>query len=434
MAPLLGSEEAGIGSILTAAGEDSPGVVPPVVTPTLAAVYAAGVGAPITDDLMAMTHGNMRFQAGTDAFALPVLGYWEDATGESLSTSGYPADLWSLASTLGTDLGRVFRVNQMFNPTWDGSFLGINGMSWQLEREAFTASATQAYDTHVATYGTRSLKVLHNNVPLSFPAGAAAGDTLRMESQIYNAIVGSLTNIEYQYGWGSYDLALWPKNNGITWQWATHWDNAGVGVPAAGDGLGWGIYSGDIDHTNHLQAGIAARQLTNDPNGDWQWSFYVSDGAGGLTDVADFARAGLTFNVPVTFASTPTPSSGVVTAYVATVDFRTPGFYVFNTPTVAGKHFVFLAGRAIFQTRDAALTTGPTIFLAQNGVDVSQAVAMSTAVINPQAAPENISASWSATALQDMTTFPLQLHVSVGAAGTGLTTCAGQFEIIGIYI
>lgn len=120
--------------------------------------------------------------------------------------------------------------------------------------------------------------------------------------------------------------------------------------------------------------------------------------------------------------------------YTATVDLMTPGFYNFNTPLVAGKKFIFITGRLLIQTRDASLTTGPTLLLAQNGVDSSQAVALSTANINSQAAPTNISATWTISGgLPDMTTNPMQLHVSVAAAGAGLTTCTGTFYLTAIY-
>ena len=53
---------------------------------------------------------------------------------------------------------------------------------------------------------------------------------------------------------------------------------------------------------------------------------------------------------------------------------------------------------------------------------------------NTFAAPAQFSANAGNTSnALDMTTFPLQFHVSQAVAGAGLTTCTGRFEIFGYY-
>lgn len=295
---LQGSEETGLGSVLTASGNGGGGGGS---AGTLAEVYAAGAGAPITDDLMAMLHGNMRFQSPIDSAPLPLLGYWENVSGQSTAASGFPSELWSLAVIVGTDTGRRYSVFQMFDPAWNGTYAAINGMSWETERVTFTSDAAQKYQNQNVNpaFGSRDWKVLNNWAPASYPTGTGSHGTVEHETQLYNTYDLGLRYIDQLDGWGQTNRELTPQSNGITWQWASHW-NATQITGAANDGIGWGIYSGDLSHFNHLQAGLTCRQVTSSTTGDWYWTFFVPDGSGGLLDVVDFAASGVTFHVPVT--------------------------------------------------------------------------------------------------------------------------------------
>jgi hypothetical protein len=117
-----------------------------------------------------------------------------------------------------------------------------------------------------------------------------------------------------------------------------------------------------------------------------------------------------------------------------TIDFtQATSITAFNTPLAAGKKFNMVAGRLYILTRDAALTTGLTWQISQNGSAVSGSVASATATIDAQAAPNNVSASPSSMQLPAMDSFPLQFQVTVGVAGSGLTTCTGFYVISGFY-
>lgn len=327
---LVGSELTAVGSIPTAAGADSPGEGGGV--PTLAQVYAAGVGAPVTDDLMVMLHGNMRFQCPVDTNPLPLLGYWEDATGQPTAASGFPSELWSLAVIVGTDTGRRFGLYQMFDPAWNGTFAAINGMSWELERVAFTNDATNEYRNQNLNpvFGSRSWKILNNWASVSFPQGASGNGTVSHEHSAYNTIDLGLRFIDRMDGWGQTDRELTPQSNGITWQWVSHWNAVNI-TGAANDGIGWGVYAGDITHTNHVQAGLTARQVTGDPQGDWYWSFLVADGSGGLASAADFAKAAVTLNAELVIGAgwgTVAPGATAVTITNSPGVNATPTEYV----------------------------------------------------------------------------------------------------------
>lgn len=331
---LVGSELTAIGSIPTAAGEDSPGEGGGV--PTLAAVYAAGAGAPITDDLMVMLHGNLRFQSPVDSAPLPLLGYWENATGQGTAASGFPSELWSLAVIVGTDTGRRFGLYQMFDPAWDGTFRAINGMSWETERVSFTNDGTNEYRNQNTNpvFGSRDWKILNNWAPAAYPQLTSINGTVSHEVELYNTIDLGLRFVDQMDGWGQTNRELTPQQNGITWQWASHWNAVNI-TGAANDGIGWGIYSGDLGHFNHVQAGLVARQVTGDPQGDWYWSFLVSDGAGALSDIADFARTGITLNAELVIgASWGTVAPGATTVTIT----NSPGVNAHPTEYVAVKN------------------------------------------------------------------------------------------------
>lgn len=353
---LLGSEQSGLGSIPTAAGDDSPGEGPAAAT--LAAVYAAGAGAPITDDLMAMLHGNMRFQSAVDSNPLPLLGYFEDASGQATASSGFPSELWSLAVIVGTDTGRRFSVFQMFDPAWNGTFAAINGMSWETERVTFTSDPANQYKPQNLNpaYASRDWKILNNWAPAAYPQGTSAHGTVSHEVELYNTIDLGLRFIDQMDGWGQTNRELTPQQNGITWRDVTHWNAANI-VGAANDGFGWGVYSGILNQFNHIVGGLTCRQVTGDPLGDWYWSFFVPDGSGGLLDVADFAKSGLTFNVPVTF---PTTSGQPQLSYSIDLDMMTVGAGGTVVPARAGQAFVCVRYTNMVVSVTGTCTGAPT--------------------------------------------------------------------------
>lgn len=314
---LEGSELSALGSVLTAAGEDSPGAGPAAAT--LRATYAAGAGDPIADDLMVMTNGNMRFQSTVDSNPLPVLGYFQAAAAQSEAASGFPCELWSLAiDVAGGAFGRRFAVYQMFDPNWDGTYTALNGKSWETERVTFTTDGTNEYKSQNQNpaFGSRDWKIFSHYCPVSYPQGTSVDGTVMHETGLYNTIDLGLRLVDQLDGWGQTSRELTPQSNGITWQWASHWNAANI-TGAANDGIGWGVYAGDLGHTNHVQAGLTARQVTGDPQGDWYWSFLVSDGAGALSDIADFARTGITLNAELTIgASWGTVAPGATTVTI----------------------------------------------------------------------------------------------------------------------
>jgi predicted aspartyl protease len=117
-----------------------------------------------------------------------------------------------------------------------------------------------------------------------------------------------------------------------------------------------------------------------------------------------------------------------------TIDLTATGFAAFDMPLVAGKYFIPTRATCVIVTRDAALTTGITFALAQNGSDISATVTISTANANARSAPVVLNPLLPAIVdAKVMTTFPLQWHITVGGAGAGLTSLTGYFLIDGSF-
>jgi len=438
MAPLEGSELAATGSVLTAAGADSPGAGPAAAT--LAAVYAAGAGAPITDDLMAMLHGNLRFQSTVDSQPLPIVGYFEDATGEATAFSGYPSELWSLAVVLGTTNGRRFSVYQMMNPTWDGTFAAINAMSWETERVTFSADPINEYKSQNQNpaFGARLWKTLNHWASAAYPQGSSVNGTVEHDTELYNTIDLGLRLVDQLDGWGQTNRELTPQNNGVTWQWASHWNAANI-AGAANDGIGWGIYSGDILHTNHLQAGLAAKQVTGDPLGNWFWDLLVADGSGGLTSVGTFALTGVVFPAPVT---TPASSSTIqhTTGDVYTLDINCVGATGADKGTIVparvGAIFVISRWAATVVAKTGpAVTTAPLFNVGSIAATYAEWLNGTSSPLTAGAINEGPAASGASNvvATNAAPTVGGAIHAGLSQAQVGATTLVIRIAVTGYW-
>lgn len=444
---MLGSQGLGLGSVGTAAEVGSGAAPPPpVVTPNLAAVYAAGADDPKTKDLMAMLSGTTaRFQANTDANPLPLVALYETAASKPLSASGYPSLGQSLATDLGTLIGgRLFNWFEMFDPNWNGTLAQLSAYTWQADTCSFQQQPSTAW-RRTNVFAARNYTGTKNWQPQATPAGPVGSGpaTTLHQVSLYNTSDPGLRVVDQLDGYGQTLKELTPIQNGVIYERAIHYSNRLI-APAANDGVGLAVYNGDISHGGDTpQVVFDFRTVGATAAGDWYAAIALRDTAGDglLHDVVTFKRTGVdvivpaTFDQPITLGAGIQPNATVSTWFkTATFDLRTPGFYAFNTPTVAGKTFVAVLGRLVLLTRDAALTTAPTILFAQNGVDISVAVVPGTAAINSQAAPENTASLPSVMPMPDMTTFPIQLHISVGAAGAGLTTCQAYFLLQGLYV
>lgn len=115
------------------------------------------------------------------------------------------------------------------------------------------------------------------------------------------------------------------------------------------------------------------------------------------------------------------------------IDLTATGVTSFVMPLQASRKFVIIAARLYILTRDAALTTAPSLTFQQNGSAINASQATSTASINSFAAPANASLSSAFIQAPDMTSFPISVNITVGGAGTGLTTFTGKVVLIGYY-
>lgn len=118
-----------------------------------------------------------------------------------------------------------------------------------------------------------------------------------------------------------------------------------------------------------------------------------------------------------------------------TVDLTATSITAFTMPTAAGKKFYMVQSRLVVLTRDASLTTGLTWNFAQNGSSVSNSVATSTSSLNTASAgaPQSLSAAPTNVQIIAMDTNVMQAQITVGVAGSGLTTCTGFWALVGYY-
>jgi hypothetical protein len=137
------------------------------------------------------------------------------------------------------------------------------------------------------------------------------------------------------------------------------------------------------------------------------------------------------------------PSAGVPGSSLAVGTWRTPvidltatGTTSFNMPVIAGNSFHAIGQmRLELLTCDAALTTGLTWSIDQNGGDLSPMTGMTlaTGTINAFPAPATFGVSPLTINIVSMASYPLQIKITVGVAGSGLTSCTGRFIATGFY-
>ncbi len=142
----------------------------------------------------------------------------------------------------------------------------------------------------------------------------------------------------------------------------------------------------------------------------------------GTLSAADFAKLAAIPNFPI---------PGVYKTPV--IDLLGTGTYSFDTPLAAGKAFIKLGGAIHMSARTGNATGGLTWGLAQNGVGIGNAGQVTANTLFNVGVPGYITtAGPSAAGSVDMTSFPLQIQVSVGVVGP--TVLQGRFYMLGIYV
>lgn len=309
---------------------------------TLEQVYAAGAADPKTKDFMGMLSGtSTRFQANTDANPLPLVGLYETAASKPLTASGYPAIGQSLATDLSILIGgRLFNWYEMFDPLWNGTFAQLSAYAWHVETCSFQQTASTAWRrNHV--FADRTYTAAKNWQPQATPAGplgSGPGTMLHLVS-LYNTLDDALEPVDQLDGFGQNLRQVSPIQNGVIYETATHFSHRLVSVPAANDGVGWGVWDGNISHGGDVpRVAIHARQVGASAAGDWYWALCAEDTAGDaqLHDIATFKRTGITFDVPVTFAAA---DGQPLVAYAIDLDGLTVGSGGTVVPARAGQTF-----------------------------------------------------------------------------------------------
>jgi hypothetical protein len=400
---------------------------------TLAELYTNGLADPPLDNLFPMPSGNLRFPGENGSERFPNAAYFESSTtgGDGRVAAWYTRRYYRVASSVGGFEGDDFVG---FDPAWSGTFGDLNDFTIVPERTGFTSDPSETGNLAFMELGSQRLEVQGGffDGPITSPTpGFNSGVRARRDTYLRNGLDG-LQRRHTITGWGQ--MIGYPLSTaaGITAQMYTAADFSNA--PATdGNGIGWFIGYGVGDplpdppraiYEAHCMSGAA-------PTGAWGLGFWAASAAGTINKIAtlDWTN-GFVLNVPISPAS-----SAIAQTYVTPVmNFMTPNqFAAFNTPVVAGKKLISLVGRLCIVSRDAALTTAPVFAVAQNGVDISGTVSPATATINGQAAPANLASLPAAMPSADMTNFPIQIHQTTAAAGTGLTTCTGFYMLSAVY-
>jgi hypothetical protein len=401
----------------------------------LATIYAAGLADnPTTDNLFGMASGNMRWWGDTGSALFPNAAFFESSSspGDSRVPAWYTQRYYHTASGIGSVVSDGLAG---YDPTWDGTFGSLNDLALVTQRVGFSKLATQSGFPGPSDYLEVGSEQFFNLAGLfrgadvwPIPGNNNPGARPSWQLRLYNnvdAASGLRAEID---GWGTYYGYPQPTANGITAVMDSYGEFTSVVPTAAGDGLGWFVRNGN---TNPPRAIADAYMVTSSAAGQWGWEWWGYDGSN-LSRLASMDWTnGIVFNTAVSFGGGGTTPVAYVTG---TIDFTTTGFYAFNTPAVAGKKLVILTGRMVYLTRNATVTTGPSMSLAVNGSDIGVVTALPAASFNNLAAPGVINYLATTSPLVDTSAHPLQVNVTVGAVGTGLTSFTGYAVVTGIYV
>ncbi len=401
---------------------------------TLAELYTNGLADPPLDNLFPMPSGNLRFPGENGSERFPNAAYFESSTtgGDGRVAAWYTRRYYRVASSVGGFEGDDFVG---FDPAWSGNFGDLNDFTIVPERTGFTSDPSETGNLAFMELGSQRLEVQGGffDGPLTYPTpGFNSGVRARRDTYLRNGLDG-LQRRKTITGWGQtigYPLST---AAGITAQMYTAADFSNA--PATdGNGIGWFIGYGVGDplpdppraiYEAHCLSGAA-------PSGAWGLGFWAASAPGTINQIAtlDWTN-GLVLQVPITSVG-----GGTVAATYTTplIDFTIPNQFVsLNTPLRAGKRFVCQLFRLVLITRDATLTTSPTLNVAQNGVDLATP-SFTPGTLNSVPAPSETNAGPTTVQAPDMTSFPMQVHITTAAAGAGLTSCTGYYLITGIYI
>lgn len=426
---MLGSVGLGLGSVGTAAEPGGAGGEPPG-DDTLANIYAAGLGSPTTDNLFNMQLGTtLRFQANSDAQVLPEVALFEGTAAQAVDTSGRPAFVESLATTLATLIGgRVFNAFQMFDPAWNGQWSKLDAYSWTIETVSFV-NGPQTTWTIGTNAAARSYQAAKNYSPQGWPFFPGNQDAAFHQLFLYNGANGFSRQVDRLDGFGQMTRVLSPVNAGITYQWQTRFNKS---PPAIGDGTGWAVFqSSGFGEIGDPPLALLKAYLTSD-GATWGWGLSSKSGPSTEFDIAKFEQQGITFNAPVTQLG---GGLAVSLALSADVDLTTTGTYPI-TPSLPGYYgYVFRTG-LVLTAVTGTVSAGPTVNMGNNGslnnFSTSNAIAPLQFTLPPPATVAgpafNVGAG---NTMIDLTT-PIQVQVT--APATGASVVRGKFALWIAYV
>lgn len=432
--PLLGSEDAGLGSIHTAAGDDSPASGGGGAK-TLAALYAYGLGDdPAADNVFVEPAGNMRWalpdSVGTP-YTFPNAAWFEN---EDLGEPRVGAWVtWRRVSASTGLPATTERSFVLYDPAFGGTGSApVDDDEWVTARGQMTNDPSQDVLNNAVDFWRESYQGFnfYGRLPNSIPApGLVVGQGEDFRRYMWSEGF-DLQIVEYFSSWGQRAAMLNPRSAGITPVEIGMWSTDGGVADGAGNGTGYAISAGRHgvrDDAQNWRGLFSSAMVGADHNGDWYSSVWAYDSAGaGLTETLKVFWDHAEIN-GATISTLDDAGLPVEMLETAEIDLTAPGPTLL-VPARPGK--IFLASRLLAHVTAVAgtLSTNPTI-------SVDHILAPSSVLFNSVqfafGAPSQTSSTIAAGAMPANT--DLFANVTAAATGVGLVYKV-KLAMIGSYV
>jgi hypothetical protein len=273
-------------------------------------IYNNGLIDPLTDNVFEYASGNKRFIGGVGGVVLPDSGFFESST--TPGNLSVATDYFSRYYPLGAHVGGTnYDEYSAYDPNWNGTFRGMDGIQHIANRATFTNGS---YPQYRPTPGLIVGQTSFCNVfgffdgtdywPL-LDSNDGAREDFRID--LYNEFYGAQDERGRLTGWGTWINRPIILQHGITAALDIQAQFHIAGGTGAGDGIG--IFF--RNNTDDPPYGIMAWYWVGD--GAAGFEFYGRETDGTLLDMLQMdPSGGAVFNIPVTAPAPLTFANGAI--------------------------------------------------------------------------------------------------------------------------
>lgn len=342
---MLGSTQTGLGSVPTAAGDDSPGEE---LIETLAAIYTAGLADSLDDNFFPMPSGNLRFWGSTASGGYPGWAYLESASTPGDNRVGAEFVRRYYQTSLGIG-GFIAREIEGYDPAWNGTFSGMGGVDITSDQVSFGSNDNQiSADGGRMRIGSITWKEISGffDGPLNYPTpGFNSGAREDFTLNLWNGNSSSMALRFGFNGWGQIMTQPQPNAHGLTSAFDTSIDPTYLPASGVGDGVAWHVrYGGNMySVADPPKASLGAYKVDGDPTHGWGWTINGTSASNTYGAVASFDfENGAVFNTGLKFTTgTVAPGATVVTISNSPGSSATPVEYL-AIKTAGGTRYIAL--------------------------------------------------------------------------------------------